>query len=236
MKKSKTMIMAAAVALSGAAAFAAVGAKDAEAMAISHSGVESARFVHTERDRDDGRSIWDVSFYDGDREYSYDIDAETGDIIKADWELDWWDRAGDVISEEDALYMALDDAGVNEADAGYLRVHAERDDGDIIYKVRFSDASSRYEYDIADNGTIVSKSVEAESRGNGSSIDIKEAGRIALSLVDGATEDDMRIRQDSDDGRVTYEGSIYLDGFEYEFEIDGRSGRVIDFERDREWR
>ena len=65
MKKSKTMIMAAAVALSGAAAFAAVGAKDAEAMAISHSGVESARFVHTERDRDDGQKEYTVWLSDG---------------------------------------------------------------------------------------------------------------------------------------------------------------------------
>ena len=37
-----------------------------------------------------------------------------------------------------------------------------------------------------------------------------------------------------DDGRTIYEGSIYYDGYEYEFEIDGHSGRFLDFERERE--
>ena len=236
MKKLKKTIMTAAVALAGTVAFAAIGARDAESIAIDHSGVERARFIHTEKDRDNGKAIWEVEFYDGDKEYSYDIDAESGDIVKADWELDWWDRSGDEISEEDALYMALDDSGVKESDTDYLRVHAERDDGDIIYKVKFYSGDTMYEYEIADNGTMVSKSEELETRRGDSSISIEEAKGIALSLVDGATEDDMRIHQDWDDGRVTYEGSIYLDGFEYEFELDGRTGRVIDFERERDRR
>ena len=236
MNKFRKAIMAAAIAAAGAAAFASVGARDAESIAIEHSGVRNARFVHTDRDRDHGRTIWEVEFYDGDREYSYDIDAETGDIIKADWDLDWWDRAGDQISEDDALRMALDDSGISESDTDYLRVHAERDDGDIIYKVKFYSSDTMYEYEIADNGTMVSKSEELETRRGDSSISIEEAKGIALSLVDGATEDDMRIRQDWDDGRATYEGSIYLDGFEYEFELDGRTGRVIDFERERDRR
>ena len=114
MNKFRKAIMTAAIAAAGAAAFASVGARDAESIAIEHSGVRNARFVHTDRDRDHGRTIWEVEFYDGDREYSYDIDAETGDIIKADWDLDWWDRAGDQISEDDALRMALDDSGISE--------------------------------------------------------------------------------------------------------------------------
>lgn len=236
MNKFRKAIMAAAIAAAGAAAFASVGARDAESIAIDHSGVRNARFVHTDRDRDHGRTIWEVEFYDGDREYSYDIDAETGDIIKADWDLDWWDRAGDQISEDDALRMALDDSGISESDTDYLRVHAERDDGDIIYKVKFYSSDTMYEYEIADNGTMVSKSEELEIRRGDSSISIEEAKGIALSLVEGATEKDMRIRQDWEDGRVTYEGSIYLDGFEYEFELDGRTGRVIDFERERDRR
>ena len=230
----KKILLITVIALTSAALFAAIGSRDAETIAVNHSGVEDARFIHTEKDRDDGRAIWDVSFYDGDREYSYDIDMDTGDILKAEWELDWWDRGGSVINEEEALASALRDASVEEKDTAYLRVHSDRDDGMLFYDVRFSDGSYRYEYDIADNGTIVSKSVKMESKAaDDSAISQDEAESIALSLVDGATADDMRIRQDWDDGRMTYEGSIYLDGFEYEFEIDGRTGRVIDFERDR---
>ena len=89
MKISKRIMMTAAALAAGTALFASVGATEAEMIAVSHSGAGDARFVHTERDRDDGRQIWDVGFYAGDTEYSYDIDADTGDILKYDWELDW---------------------------------------------------------------------------------------------------------------------------------------------------
>ena len=116
MNKFRKAIMTAAIAAAGAAAFASVGARDAESIAIEHSGVRNARFVHTDRDRDHGRTIWEVEFYDGDREYSYDIDAETGDIIKADWDLDWWDRAGDQISEDDALRSRAISGDIRDSD------------------------------------------------------------------------------------------------------------------------
>ena len=60
-----------------------------------------------------------------------------------------------------------------------------------------------------------------------------EAKQIALSNVDGASENDMgRIDLDYDDGRWVYEGEIYAGEWEYEFEIDAESGNVIGFEKD----
>ena len=38
---------------------------------------------------------------------------------------------------------------------------------------------------------------------------------------------------DRDDGRLEYEGTIYYDGMEYEFTIDGYSGAVRDWEAER---
>ena len=234
MKISKRIMMTAAALAVGTALFASVGATEAEMIAVDHSGVENARFVHTERDRDDGRQIWDVGFYAGDTEYSYDIDADTGDILKYDWELDWWDRSGEDISEGGALAAALADSGVDEASASYIRVRRSRDDGASIYEVRFADSSAIYEYDIAANGTMVKKSVDYVDGTAQDLMSVDEAAAIALERVPGATRDDMRIRQGLDDGRIVYEGNIYHDGYEYEFEIDGQSGRFLDFERERE--
>jgi uncharacterized membrane protein YkoI len=59
----------------------------------------------------------------------------------------------------------------------------------------------------------------------------EKAKEIALSEVPGATESDIRgFRVDRDDGRIEYEGSIYYDELEYEFEIDGYSGAIRDWD------
>ena len=55
-----------------------------------------------------------------------------------------------------------------------------------------------------------------------------------LERVPGATDRDIRIRAERDDGRRIYEGSIWYDRTEYEFEIDAASGRIIEWDRDRE--
>jgi hypothetical protein len=41
-----------------------------------------------ELDRDDGRTLYEVEFHVGRTEYSYEIDASSGAIVKAEQELD----------------------------------------------------------------------------------------------------------------------------------------------------
>ena len=45
----------------------------------------------------------------------------------------------------------------------------------------------------------------------------------------GATENDIRLTLDNDDGKLQYEGKIIYEGMEYDFEIDAYSGAI------REW-
>ena len=53
----------------------------------------------------------------------------------------------------------------------------------------------------------------------------------ALAQVPGATVSDIReFETDYDDGRLQYEGKIFYDGMEYEFEIDGYSGAIRNWE------
>ena len=53
-----------------------------------------------------------------------------------------------------------------------------------------------------------------------------------LDRVPGATESDVRIRLDRDDGREVYEGELYYDRTEYEFEIDASTGSVSEWSAD----
>ena len=66
-------------------------------------------------------------------------------------------------------------------------------------------------------------------------IGIDKARAIALSRVKGANNSHVKkIKLDYDDGRPVYEGEIRYKGWEYEFEIDAITGRVLDWEKDRD--
>ena len=60
-----------------------------------------------------------------------------------------------------------------------------------------------------------------------------DAKKIALEQVPGAKESDIReFEADYDDGRFEYEGSIWYNEIEYEFEIDGYSGEIRSWEEE----
>ena len=142
------------------------------------------------------------------------------------------------------LQTALKDAGVNEADASRIRVTMDRDDGMLVYEVRFDAAEIEYDYEIdAESGRIISTDVERwddddrDDRNRTANANVAvsrdEAVKTALGKVSGATEKDVRIELDYDDGRYRYEGDIIYNGIEYDFEIDADSGRILEWEEDR---
>ncbi len=65
-------------------------ATEAEDIALNHAGVKraDARFEPTERDKDDGRTVYEVNFRVGRTEYEYEIDAASGTILSHDQEID----------------------------------------------------------------------------------------------------------------------------------------------------
>ena len=143
-----------------------------------------------------------------------------------------------------ALQTALKDAGVNEADASRIRVTMDRDDGMLVYEVRFDAAEVEYDYEIdAESGRIISTDVERwddddrDDRNRTANANVAvsrdEAVKTVLGKVSGATEKDVRIELDYDDGRYRYEGDIIYNGIEYDFEIDADSGRILEWEEDR---
>ena len=143
-----------------------------------------------------------------------------------------------------ALQTALKDAGVNEADASRIRVTSDRDDGMLVYEVRFDAAETEYDYEIdAQSGRIISTDVERwddddrDDRNRTANANVAvsrdEAVKTALGKVSGATERDIRIELDYDDGRYKYEGDIIYNGIEYDFEIDADNGKIIEWSEER---
>lgn len=141
------------------------------------------------------------------------------------------------ITEEDAIAEALRHAQVEESDVTAFRVKKEIDDGTEVYDVEFYAGDKEYDYEIkALDGTILSSDFEIEddfrgsTAGSDTQISVDEAKQIALEKVPGASM--IHIELDEDDGRLVYEGEIYHENKEYEFEIDASTGEIISWEQD----
>ena len=67
-----------------------IGSEKAKSIALNHAGVTSstAKFVKVERDRDDGRLLYEVEFYAGNKEYDYEILAADGTILSYDADIE----------------------------------------------------------------------------------------------------------------------------------------------------
>lgn len=142
----------------------------------------------------------------------------------------------DQISAGEAKSIALEHAGVQAKDATFVRSNLDYDDGRWVYEVEFYTADGmEYDYEIdAASGTVVQYDRDAEyykpqQSDSDTLITESKASQIALDRVTGASESNLRIKLDYDDGRPVYEGEILYNGMEYEFEIDGYTGTV------REW-
>lgn len=227
-----------------------ISQKDASDIALREANVNESDIVSL--DVSDKNTFYTVMFKTADKSYSYDVN-KSGEVIRASF------SAGDEISndpsvidtvpqqdttitdaqidEAKAKEIALNDAGVNESDCSFMFVKGDYDDGIAVFEVEFMSNGSEYDYKISKaDGAIISKDFDIENyRPSGGSdiIDRDKAVSIALGRVQGATQSNIKIELDYDDGYPYYEGEIYYDGVEYEFEIDAYSGNVIEWSIDR---
>lgn len=76
------------------------------------------------------------------------------------------------------------------------------------------------------------KAQESGTKASSQEISEEEAAKIALDKVPGASEKDLRLKKDYEDGRVVYEGSIVYKEQEYEFEIDANNGTILEWDQE----
>lgn len=149
--------------------------------------------------------------------------------------------SGNEIDLEAAKRIALQNAGVESADAAFTKAQLDYDDGVAEYEIEFVAGSTKYEYEIsAANGTVLKsskESVEQISGGTSSqaSISVDEAKSIALNYAKFTADQVVYTKSelDYDDGRAEYEIEFYAGGKEYSFTIDAVSGTVLEMEIDQ---
>lgn len=150
-------------------------------------------------------------------------------------------RNTSIISEEEARSIALTDAQVEAEAVTNIRIKFTVDDGRQVYDVEFYVTNQEYDYEIdAVTGEITEKDMEIENdfgsqATSDASVSIEEAKKIALDKVPGATEKDIHIGLDYEDGKSVYEGTIFYEQIEYEFEIDAQNGKIWSWEAESIW-
>lgn len=149
-------------------------------------------------------------------------------------------QTSDSLTEEKAKEIALKDAGVEEKDTSNLRIKTDLDDGKSVYEVEFYVQEKEYDYKIdSTTGEILKRDYEIDddlstqqSTSTATGITQEEAIDIVLKKVPGATKEQVNIKSDTDDGKKTYEGKIYYNQKEYEFELNAEDGTILEWSED----
>ena len=258
---------AAPITTSGSASQSAyIGPEAAKEAALKHAGFSAsdATFVEAEYDYDDGRMVYEVEFHVKGTEYDYEIDAQTGEVVKYKTEQNGTNtgsssaNTSSFIGESAAKAAALSHAGVSESSTKYCNAWLEYDDGRAeCYEVEFMAGNTRYEYKIALTSATVLESERESYGGSGSSgqstgqsgsqtsgssgtsstdIGAEKAKSIALNHagVSASQTSEMKVEQDWDDGVLEYEVEFKAGGVEYEYTIHGGTGQILKYESDRD--
>ncbi len=209
-------------AASAIAESSSIGAENAQNFAFADAGVDpaDAANVRTEFEYEQGQFVYEVEFTANGTEYDYLIKASDGTVVKKESEIigdtttsQIYTADTDIISSEEAVSIALADAGETEETATVTKTKLDYDDGIQVYDIEFYTGTAEYEYEInAATGDIVSKNTERHNTSDSTStaadstaITLDEAKSIALADA-GESESDVTFTKQ----KLDYEGGTQV--------------------------
>ena len=149
---------------------AAITEDQAREIALADAGLtaEEVTFLKTKLDRDDGRLVYDVEFYNADyTEYDYEIDAADGTVLSSDFDAEGYTAPADsatAITADQAKEIALAEVPGATVDDIY-EFELDRDDGRLEYEGAFWYDGTEYEFTIDGySGAIRSWEADLRSR------------------------------------------------------------------------
>jgi len=138
--------------------------EEAKKKVVDHAGLDEAEvtFTRLKPKTKDDRQVYEVEFYHDDKEYDYELDAGTGEIIGYDHEIE--NRTGQNgqedtqttntdIGEDKAREIIMEQAP--EAAQSDIVIRRDTNDGAVVYKGTVAYGEKNYEFTIdAVNGSI----------------------------------------------------------------------------------
>ncbi len=220
-----------------------IGEEQAKNIALEHAKVTNPTNLKVEFDTEDGVIIYEVDFEDDTYEYEYEINALNGNVITSDKERRddrpiENENSKDYISRDKAKEIAFNHAKVTSPK--YVTVELDKEDGITVYQIEFEDSTYEYDYEInATNGTIVTsdkerKETASTNNSNNSSnfISSSKAKEIALNHAKVSNPQQLEVELDKEDREYSVE--FHYNGYEYDYEIDAVTGKILKSEKERD--
>lgn len=226
-------------------------------IALNDAGLraEEVSNLSAHYDTEDGVPVYEVSFSSGGFAYEYQIKASDGTILEADRDAQKQTKTTDTpaagsenkITKAKAKEIALAHAGVSASKATFVQAKLDSEDGVQVYEVEFYSGSTEYDYEInAKTGEILSfdKDIEdftipkkaadssdaAQAKPSSDYIGVDKAKSIALNNagLSASSVTFTKAKLDREDGIRVYEIEFYTDTKEYDYEINAKTGKILD--------
>lgn len=182
-----------------------IGRDAALDVALGDAGVDESDTTRLKvsEDFDDGRKTYEIRFDVAEKEYEYEVSAADGKILSA------------------YVEEAINKGASGQSSSG------QTSDG--------QGAGAQNGSASGQTGNAAGQNQQTQNgTGNANvAVTMDQAISIALERVPGATEKDVKIELDYDDGVYKYEGDIIHEQREYDFEIDANTGTILEWSEER---
>lgn len=227
--------------------------------ALADAGVERKNAVFSKAKLDpDDTPHYEIEFsvtVDGmAEEFDYEILVSDGKILKHEREVKSGvtsatetkaepssTATGGYISVDDAKAAALAHAKLSADNVKFVKAKFDGNDIKPHYDIEFISGGSEYDYEIeAVDGKVMEYEVEragaSSAADGGDFIGSAKAERIALDNAGLAKSEVRKLKTelDSDGTTAHYDVEFVSGGFEYEYEINAKTGAIIASEKDRD--
>lgn len=227
--------------------------------ALADAGVERENAVFSKAKLDpDDTPHYEIEFsvtVDGmAEEFDYEILVSDGKILKHEREVKSGvtsatetkaepssTATGGYISVDDAKAAALAHAKLSANNVKFVKAKFDGNDIKPHYDIEFISGGSEYDYEIeAVDGKVMEYEVEragaSSAADGGDFIGSAKAERIALDNAGLAKSEVRKLKTELDsDGTIAhYDVEFVSGGFEYEYEINAKTGAIIASEKDRD--
>lgn len=185
-----------------------IGRDAALETALNDAGVSESDTtrLRVSEDRDDGRKLYEIKFDVAEKEYEYEIQASDGAILSSEVDT----------NENYTADQENDSQNGSDSQSG-------EDQTDNAAQTDNTGQTDKKNQNSTDGTQTANTKVSRE-----------KAIQIVLERVPGATEQSVKIELERDDGRYKYEGEVYYNNVEYDFEIDANTGTILEWSEERD--
>lgn len=217
-----------------------ITAQAAKDIALSDAGQkkEEVTFTKTKLDRESPAPVYEIEFYTDEKEYEYEINAQTGSVRDKECTVHQTTKALQTASGSDAGTESDTDANSDNSKTNLQDPEKPAtQDGD-------QDKTNTKNPDSANNSDQTKTKNAKEDNQTGSEnknqnqkntentgvIGVKKAQKIALKAA-GLQRKQVtftKSKLETDDGKNVYEIEFIKDGKEYDYNIDAYNGKILE--------